>query len=250
MVTWYQPTNHILSHLRPAPRPTVTHGRQLSSRQPRVVIIQATSSSNSNRTMATEPLRALSMSPPRLPHPPRNLRPVAAVTVGWTLSQGLSMGSPHRRTLNRNFRRQNRQSSREHHANNKCASRYLFTSQRGLSKYTKTIRMFFGGFFCNVTIEDACCINCTYTLYQYLFRLHFHCDILLLQRVLSIHGIIHLNVHVIHFTLVCVVLFFKSSIPCFYINCYHRFILIRYDFSNAFFLFPMFFILNFFWYKI
>lgn len=72
-------------------------------------------------------------------------------------------------------------------------------------------------------------------IYQYLFRLHFHCDILLLQRVISNHGIIHLNVHVIHFTLVCVVLFFKSSIPCFYINCYHRFILIRYDFSNAFF---------------
>lgn len=245
MVTWYQPTNHILSHLRPAPRPTVTHGRQLSSRQPRAVIIRATSSSHSNRTMATEPLRALSMSPPRLPHPPRNLRPVTAVTVGWTLSQGLSMGSPHRRTLNRNFRRQNRQSSREHHANNKCAyaSHYLFTSQRGLSKHTKTIRMVF---FAMLQLE---CMLYKLYIYQYLFRLHFHCDILLLQRVISIHGIIHLNVHVIHFTLVCVVLFFKSSIPCFYINCFHRFILIRYDFSNAFFFYFRCF-LSFFWYKI
>lgn len=79
-------------------------------------------------------------------------------------------------------------------------------------------------------------------IYQYLFSLHFHCDILLLQRVISNHGIIHLHVHVIYFSLVCVVLFFKASILCFDINCYHHFILIRYDFSNAFFLFPMFFI--------
>lgn len=141
------------------------------------------------------------------------------------------MGSPHRRTLNRNFRRQNRQSSREHHANNKCAyaSHYLFTSQRGLSKHTKTIRMVF---FAMLQLE---CMLYKLYIYQYLFRLHFHCDILLLQRGISNHAIIHLHVHVIHFTLVCVVLFFKSSIPCFYINCFHRFILIRYDFSNAFF---------------
>lgn len=241
MVTWYQPTNHILSHLRPAPRPTVTHGRQLSSRQPRAVIIRATSSSHSNRTMATEPLRALSMSPPRLPHPPRNLRPVAAVTVEWTLSQGLSMGSPHRRTLNRNFRRQNRQSSREHHANNKCASRYLFTSQRGLSKHTKTIRMVF---FAMLQLE---CMLYKLYIYQYLFRLHFHCDILLLQRVKSNHAIIHLHVHVIHFTLVCVVFFFQIFNSLFLYKLFSPFYTHKiWFFECIFFYFRCF--LSFFWY--
>lgn len=50
-----------------------------------------------------------------------------------------------------------------------------------------------------------------------------------------------LRVHVFHFTSVCVVLFFKASFSCFDMNYYHLFILIKYDYSNVFFISDGFF---------